>query len=84
MYEPFAVEEVTLVIVGATGPVSVIAVEGDETAEVPNAFVAVLLKVYDAPFGSPNTSQEVLGTVTVQVLAGLIAVGPVLSKAVTV
>jgi hypothetical protein len=62
----------------------VTAIDGDEDAEVPNAFVAVLLKVYDVPFISPNTSQELLGTVTVQVLAGLIAVVPVLSKAVTV
>ena len=61
-----------------------IAVDGDEIPEVPRAFVAVLLKVYVVPFVSPVTSQDVFGTVTVQVLAGLIAVVPVLSKALTV
>jgi hypothetical protein len=45
--------------------------------------VAVLLNLYGVPLVKPVISQEVLGTVTVQVFAGLSAF-PELSKAETV
>ena len=81
--EPSAVEEVTLVIVGA--PVfGMTAVEALDIVEVPSPFVAVLLNVYVVPFVSPVTSQEVFGTVTVQVFGPLIGFVPALSYAVTV
>jgi hypothetical protein len=60
------------------------AVEADEITEVPSPFVAVLLKVYEVPFVNPLISQEVFGTVTVQVFGPAIGFVPVLSYAVTV
>jgi hypothetical protein len=51
---------------------------------VPAELLAVLLNVYAVPLVKPDTVHEVAGTVTVQVLSGVIAVVPELLKALIV
>jgi hypothetical protein len=65
--EPSAVDEVTLVIVGAALSGVADAEAAEDANDVPAEFVAVLVNVYATPFVSPVTSHDVLGTVTVQV-----------------
>jgi hypothetical protein len=76
--EPSAVDEVTLVIVGAALS-GVADAEAVEAVDVPLELEAVLVNVYATPFVSPVTSHDVLGTVTVQVFVTLETCGEALT-----
>ena len=69
---------------GITVPNGVTAKEAADCDEVPAELLAVLLNVYAVPLVKPDTVHEVAGTVTVQVLSGVIAVVPELLKALIV
>jgi hypothetical protein len=64
----FSVPATTKTLVGASGAFAgVIELEAVEARESPLALVAFTVKVYAVPFDKPETIQEVVGALTVQV-----------------
>lgn len=59
--------ETAVGVPGVPGAASVTEVEAPEAPDVPPTFVAVDVNVYEPPLVSPETTQLVAGTTTVQV-----------------
>ena len=64
----FSVPATTKTLVGASGAFAgVIELEASDALDAPFALLAFTVKVYAVPFDKPETIQEVVGALTVQV-----------------